>query len=465
VEGSYWYRLVRPAYAGRKFVLAVDVLAGVGRTLEHLRRLGARRPFVIAAARGIGDVPGPDDAEIAMIDVEGGSTMTWLRNVERTMQSLPADVVARLDAWDPLRQARVLGPFLFTEARVAGRPMYGARPDRLMRLEDKMIVDGLWDRALVRRAPSRILPVGDAALAAAAAAELDWGAGTVWVADNTYGWHGGAEMLRWVAHPGLASDAHRYLAARARKIRIMPFLEGVPCSIHGIVAGERVIAVRPVEMLTLRHPEVGVLQYVGTATFYDPPAGLRIEMRRIAVDVGLRLREEFGYTGAFTIDGVATGRGFLPTELNPRLGAGLLRAVRDLEDVWLVAIQRALLAGEPYDYRPADLEELLVDAADSGRNGGAFLMIDEAPDRPRLLHLRFEGATPAVVDEADADTTVEWGFGTGAGGGGLGVRFDADRTPHGPSVAPRVAAAVASAAAHFGLEVPVFEAAADLHRT
>ena len=72
-------------------------------------------------------------------------------------------------------------------------------------------------------------------------------------------------------------------AARADRVRIMPFLEGIPCSIHGIVFETQVIAVRPVEMLTLRRPDVGILEYVGTATFYDPPDDIRRAMRSVAV--------------------------------------------------------------------------------------------------------------------------------------------------------------------------------------
>ena len=52
----------------------------------------------------------------------------------------------------------------------------------------------------------------------------------------------------------------------------MPFLEGIPCSIHGVVFPDGVATFRPVEMVTLRRPGSNRLHYAGAATFWDPPA-------------------------------------------------------------------------------------------------------------------------------------------------------------------------------------------------
>jgi hypothetical protein len=353
------------------------------------------------------------------------------------------------------------GTFLFADGAIAGRPMYGSRPDPFVALEDKMVVDDLWDRALVQRAPVRHVVLGGPSLADAAA-ELDWGQGTIWVGDNREGWHGGAEVLRWVSTPSLAAAAHRYLADRADAVRVMPFLEGIPCSIHGIVTPRDIVTVRPIEILTRRVPSEGILQYVGTAGIYDPPETIRETMRAVAKDVGTVLRSDAGYAGGFTVDGVATVHGFLPTELNSRLGVGLIRATESIDDVWLMGLQRALVAGESLDYRPRDLEQLLVKGADAARNGSAFLMIDAVPDESKTLHLRFDGASMGPIDPDRADATVHWGLGTTAGA--LKVRIDPDRTRPGVAVGPLVAAALAAAAAHWDLELPEFEPACDVHR-
>ena len=82
------------------------------------------------------------------------------------------------------------------------------------------------------------------------------------------------------------------------RVRIMPFLEGIATSIHGIVLPDGVVALRPVEMVTLRRGHE--LRYSGCATFWDPPDEVREEMRDVARRVGERLRTEVDFRGAFT---------------------------------------------------------------------------------------------------------------------------------------------------------------------
>jgi hypothetical protein len=134
-----------------------------------------------------------------------------------------------------------------------------------------MVVDALWDAAGVRRAPSAIVDVDLQTLTDAASA-LDEGHGTVWVGDNREGWHGGADLLRWVRTLDQASAAHKFLAAHCDRVRVMPFLEGIPCSIHGWVFPTQTIALRPCEMLVFRIPASDKLSYAGAATIWEPPA-------------------------------------------------------------------------------------------------------------------------------------------------------------------------------------------------
>ena len=88
----------------------------------------------------------------------------------------------------------------------------------------------------------------------AAAGRLDRGAGTAWAGDARQGFNGGAQLLRWVRGEEDAAEAARFLAERCDRARVMPFLEGIPCSIHGMVFPGGVAAFRPVEMVTLRQP-------------------------------------------------------------------------------------------------------------------------------------------------------------------------------------------------------------------
>ena len=67
---------------------------------------------------------------------------------------------------------------------------------------------------------------------------------------------------------------------RAETVRVMPFLEGIPTSIHGIVLPDGVVVLRPVELITLRRGRQ--LVYAGCGTYWDPPDAVRDEMRAAA---------------------------------------------------------------------------------------------------------------------------------------------------------------------------------------
>lgn len=457
MDAQYWADLIRPQYEGARFIVVADLLVAARSQIEYLLAQGAQRPFVIAGARGTGEVPTEAQAEMAVLDLDlpadaGSRFMPFLRGLEAATSNLPSDLLARVDAWDPEGTAIVLGPNLLGRQSIGGRLSFGSRRDEWIELENKTTVDRLWDDAGVRRAPSRILAIESSELAAAAV-ELDWGHGTVWVGDNREGWHGGAEYLRWVRDPLDAGLAYRFLRAHCDQVRVMPFLAGVPCSIHGMVFDDAVIAVRPIEMLVLAVEGGNQLKYVGTASFWDPPPAERREMRGIARRVGHLLGAEVSFRGIFTVDGVMTRSGFLPTELNPRFGAGLSRAVRGIEGLPLLGLHRAVIEGLQLDYRPADLESLLVDHADDQRNASAFYQVPELPETEFEMSLDISEDGAAVVDDAaSGNVSLSWGRGTV--GGAVVVKLNAARVQPGPSAAPLVAAALAYARRNWPITMP-----------
>jgi hypothetical protein len=149
---------------------------------------------------------------------------------------------------------------------------------------------------------------------------------------------------------------------------VMPFLDGVPCSIHGFVLPDGTAALRPVEIVVLRRFERREFVSGGLSSYWDPPDADRAEMRDVAHRVGNWLRAEHDYRGAFGIDGVLTADGFRPTELNTRLAAGAeLLSVVDRELFGL--LQKHLVAGLDTGVTAADLEALvpLMDAERTGR--------------------------------------------------------------------------------------------------
>ena len=193
------------------------------------------------------------------------------------------------------------------------------------------------------------------------------------------GFHGGGAGTRWVTDDAEAAAVAAELAATSDRLRIMPFLEGVATSIHGIVLPDGVATLRPVELVTLRQGHD--LRYSGCATFWDPPDAIRDEMRDAARVVGERLRADVDFRGAFTLDGVATADGFRPTELNPRFGAGLSVITRGLADVPLHLVLDLVVAGVELPVSAAGLERRLLADADARRNGGTWQLHVATPRR------------------------------------------------------------------------------------
>lgn len=150
----------------------------------------------------------------------------------------------------------------------------------------------------MNRAPSLIVWPAAPALADAVR-RLDRGLGVACAGDAREGIHGGAHLFRWIRGEDGLAEAEQFFRTYCDRVRLMPFLEGIPCSVHGIVFEDVVIAVRPVEMVTLRYSDGPGLRCCGAATFWDPPDADREYMRRPTASAALRDRIDF--RGAFTI--------------------------------------------------------------------------------------------------------------------------------------------------------------------
>ena len=443
--------------AGRPWIAATDILVGAVAHANALLSLGAGSVLAVGGTRGTGDIDVP--YETIALGVRGHTDMMeGIRAGEAALEALPRGVQARVDAFDPEREARVVRTLFSADRPVGGRPAWGARPDRWAALEDKMRVDALWDAAGVRRAESAIVAVADAP---AAHARLDAGQGTVWVADNRTGWHGGAHYLRWVRNAAAMPEATRALGAVADRVRVMPFLEGIPCSIHGAVfPGGATLAFRPCELMVLRRPDSGELAYAAASTYWLPRESDAEAMRDVARRVGAFLRDAHGYRGTFTVDGVMTREGFRPTELNPRYGAALGQLAAGEPELPLYFLHLALTAGEDLDYRPAELERLVV-AASLRQPAGRAHRIVPGPLPAREGGLVFDGAAPrfAAQDEEPAMTVR---VGPSASGSIVMLHSRPGALPLGPPLAPRIAAAFAFLDREWSLGVGRLEAAPDV---
>ena len=167
------------------------------------------------------------------------------------------------------------------------------------------------------------------------------------------------------------------LAPSAETVRVMPFLDGIATSVHGIVLPDGVAVLRPVELVTLRRGHD--LVYAGCGTYWDPPTAVREEMRAAARRVGEQLRTDVEFRGAFTLDGVATRDGFRPTEVNPRFGAGLMIITHGI-DVPLTLVLDLVVGGRSLGVTADWLEQELLAAADEHRAGATSQLHVPTPE-------------------------------------------------------------------------------------
>lgn len=364
---SHWTDLLRSMFAGRPVIVAMDILVGAAGLASVLDDLGVEQVLLVTRVRGVGDVA--EELENAALvlgnDLDDDATvMEGIRAWQATLDEPPQVVLDRVDAFDPDGRALVVSAAYHVGQEWLGRPILGARRSPWLALEDKTTVDALWDHVDVARAPSRIVDLADDTAVATAAADLDAGNGTCWVADNTTGWHGGGEYLRWSGPGGDATTAVEELRATgSRRARVMPFLEGRPCSIHGWVFDDHVAALRPCEMVVLRDDDHRFV-YGGGSSVWEPPSADREQMRAVARRVGRHLREGVDYRGTFTVDGVLTADGFLPTELNPRFGGALMRVAAGV-DLPIHLLHLVSISRPDLDWRPEELEELVLTGADA----------------------------------------------------------------------------------------------------
>ena len=456
--GAYYKALLRPVFEGRRFLLPGNIAVGLGNVASELRGLGAARPFLVAGSRGTGPLPRREDAAMRVLDVRGTDPLDHNRNVQRALADLPPDVQDAVDTWDPDGSARTLQTDPLAEPQpVAGRAAYAARPSAWTALEDKVVIDAFWDAVGVPRAPYQVVPTEHTALRTAAGA-LDRGSGTVWAPDAREGANAGAVALRWVRPGDDGRAAAASLARIADRVRVMPFLEGIPVSIHGIVFPDAVVVLRPVEMLVLRPAAGDRLFYAGCSTWFDPRPEDRETMRALARRVGVALRERVGFRGSFGIDGVLAEEGFLPTELNPRLGAGVSTLAGALGDFPLILLCLAIAEGERLDYRPELLERAVLETADNHRVCGGGRTTERTLTDTGTFDLVADGDDYGEAT-AGEDPEATLLFGPGPIGGFLRFTLNPALNEPGPPSAPQAARAFRLADRLLGTDFGDLEAA------
>jgi len=458
IEASLQQRL-RDVYGASPWIVAGGVAQGVDPSVRLVLELGASQAIGLATRVGVGELSNDiriiisDDAQVG----DDVSLITRMHDGNRELHDPPAWVLAEIDEWDPAHKARVLIEPTMEGGVIAGRPTFGARRPEWAALEDKISIRDLWDRAGIATAPDLVVETSDAGALLAAHEELATQWGTVWAADNEQGWHGGGHGTHWVSTVAAAEELAATISNDHRHVRVQPFLEGVPCSIHGMVLGDATLAFRPCEMLMLLDPVAHEFVYSRAATFWDPADADRESMRSTARAIGDQLRATVDYRGVFTVDGVLTRDGFLPTEVNPRFGAALppLLPTADGQELSVFFTHLAATAGQLDDFDPALLEALLVDRLDQHREGSAFILTPDGPtgdEKEATIAGTWDGDRFVDLALATGDDapfiSATWGA---SPGGGLIFGTWTSEMPIGPPVAPTLVEVRRFLSRHWGL--------------
>lgn len=465
-QRARWRAHLEEPFRDRPVITGLLPLAAFTPWVELLRRAGARRPLVLAAGRGAGPGPADEDAQVVLMERRDYPTMTEeLRDQDRLARNLPDDARAAVDAYDPDGEAVwLLGPFVVNEP-VLGRPVYGGRPAAWLALEDKLLAEDVWQAVGAPHATAAVVPVDGADLTAASA-RLDEGDGVVWAGDARDGFHGGGEFTRWVATAEDRAAALGFFASRCDRVRVMPFLDGIPCSIHGTVLPDGTAAYRPVELAILRGAGRRFV-YAGRGTTWDPRPEDRDHMRDLVRRTGEHLRDRVGYRGSFGIDGVMTADGFRPTELNSRLPGGLTTLASGLEPGLVTLLELSCLAGRDPRVSVAELEAWALPAMDDRRVADVMSMshervVEETVELPvtwdgrELRRVHLDRTDPVVPVGPSAVVTV------GPSAVGTFCRLTGDLLGTGERVAPLNAALLRFLDAELGTGCGPVEVAPDV---
>lgn len=441
-------------YGTRKWILVNSVAVAMGRMNAQLAEWGCKTMAVVSSP-GVGE---PPDIPIVLSGSSGTSILDGIRSFLLSVASPSQAVLAAVDEFDSDREAGVLLPLWADNPDALARRAYGVRRRSWIGLEDKVEVLRLWDEADVTSPPHLVVPVGDAP---AAAQRMASDLGSVWAADNKEGWHGGAEMLRWVAGPYEHDEAVEFLGKHADRVRVTPFLDGLPCSIHGWVGPDDIAVFRPVEILIFRTPDHRFF-YGGVSTRWDPPAELREEMRSVARRVGEAARRLVDYRGPYGIDGIATQHGFLPTEFNARTSSGFAVQTSRLG----LPIGLAVRAQIEDDFEPdlTEVEEQVVATADAERALRVFLPIPGEEHQATKVHLALDIGGFRVVDVGHPDTVGTMELGPADFGSAVVAQLEPDEVGVGEPMGPLAVELASLAVETWSVGLPDLSAAPDVTR-
>lgn len=402
---------------GRRWIAATPVLVGAENMASSLIKLGAEEVLAVGVTEGVrsagsSEVEPPKNLQTHCLELSfDGDMMDGIRGAERALSQLDRESLTRVKEFDPLGNARVMRSIFCTDYAFAGRPVFGARDAKWQALEDKTIIDAFWDDAGVRRVSSINAPLNFDAIHHAYT-ELNRGSGVVIAGDSEAGFHGGAARTRWANTSDQLLEIIADLSQECSAARVMPYLDGVSCSMHGwVFPNGEVISLKPCEMLISRSQRDTHFDYHGAAIHWRPSEEIHQQMSDAVIRAGELLTSRYQYRGVFTIDGIATAEGFYPTELNPRFGGALGRMSAALPDLPILVMHCATIEGYSLGVTPSELRELIISAADERSVVRGMIELDEPCTQPQSAYFKQtrDHAWVRCGEHEDYHARVNWG--------------------------------------------------------
>ena len=387
---------MRKIVADKKWITATPILVGSESMAQELINLGAQEVLAIGCAEGVRHTTLEEEVLSKLIShcmnlSFEGDMMDGIRGGEIALDHLNEQSLSLITTFDPDLKAYAFRAIFSESEQLAGRHVFGSRPAHWQALEDKIVIDDFWDQAGVKRAPSLCVDLNLESLERAYL-KMNQGVGVVIAGDAKAGFHGGATLTRWARSKEQLNLILSDLKLKCDQVRVMPLLEGVSCSMHGWVfpSGEY-ISLRPCEMLVSFSDQDTRFEYHGASTLWRPSSEIKQEMEQVVERAAQRLSNEYQYRGVFTVDGIATSQGFLPTELNPRFGGALGRMNAALPELPLLTMHYATVEGHDVGISPHELRELMISAAEAKPIVRGMMEIDEPCPQPQTLYFRRQG--------------------------------------------------------------------------
>ena len=394
---------VLPFLYGRKILLAFANERAIQRAANTLEALGVSKSHLFGI---VGQSPQTErirlDIAHIFVALPECSLAFELRAYHSALKHLDKTHIKVIDDFDPTVEAIVIGAFWFELESVANRRVFGSRRTSWLRIEDKCEVTVIWDKANIKTSRSETVSVSHLKHTCLEG----WNFPFVLSGDSTQGVTGGGSHVRAIYTAKHLDSVRSFFEKECQYVRVMEYLDGVSCSIHGVVLEAEVLCSIPIEMVVIPCSD-GHFKYMGASTHWIPNSSITAQLQDTVRKVGAVLREEVNFKGTFTLDGVITDGQFYPTEINTRAGAGIF-ALYGVKHMAYFLLDLMLKDGQTIRFDTDSLQHWMIETAISNRSTRAWgESTVDGTCTPETHWLDFvSGQWSRVEDHTDGATTL-----------------------------------------------------------